>query len=145
MLPLEIILTKRSSRNAEAMYKRGRGSEGGGNRNYFNAIKIPQMVLYWQRAMSLFSQTEVEQTRFPQNTRYGLVWFLTYYQVSPSPSPCASLKQLARLARRQLAAGAITHERNAECFGSARLKREKGPSTVSDICNPGCVGVDISV
>lgn len=39
MLPLEIILTKRSSRNAKAMYKGGRGSEGGGNRNYFNAIK----------------------------------------------------------------------------------------------------------
>lgn len=34
MLPLEIILTKRSSRNAEAMNKGGRGSDGGGNRNY---------------------------------------------------------------------------------------------------------------
>lgn len=34
MLPLEIILTKRSSRNAKAMYKGGRGSDGGGNRNY---------------------------------------------------------------------------------------------------------------
>lgn len=114
MLPLEIILTKRSSRNATAMYKGGRGSAGGGNRNYFNAIKIPQMVLYWQRATGLFSQTEVEQTRFAQNTRFGLVCFLTSYQFSPCPSPRASLEHLARLAWRQPSAGMTAHKRNAE-------------------------------
>lgn len=47
MLPLETILTKRSSRNAKAMYKGGRGSEGGQEgTNYFNAIKILQKVLF---------------------------------------------------------------------------------------------------
>lgn len=133
MLPLEIILTKRSSRNAKAMYKGGRGSEGGGNRNYVNAIKIPQMVLYRQRAMGLLSQTEVEQTRFVQDTRFVLVFnlFLVFSLPITMCIPQATGDS-------QLQCG-------AKGFGSGHPSRENGPSTMSDICNPGCVGVDVSV
>jgi len=41
--------------------------------------------------------------------------------------------------------GSGMREGRGSTAGSVHPKREKGLSTVSDVCNPGCVGVDVSV
>lgn len=61
------------------MYKGGRGSEGGGNRNYFNAIKYRKW--FYIDKEHPFSQTEEELSRFAQNTKFHL-----FFNLLPAPS-----------------------------------------------------------
>lgn len=85
--------------------------------------------------MGLFSQTEVELSRFGQNTKFHL-----FFNLLPLPSLAITIciSQASGLERASTGAG------HGQPWLSTSEEGE-GSSSVSDIRIPGCIGVDLSV